>query len=91
MHQYLIFSIARPIECIPDQNNSVSIGLMINNELKKRIGFWEDDNIPVKIVNQTCERCPIENCKERAVPAIYIEKENKIKLAEEKIKELSAS
>lgn len=88
-NEYLVISIARPIECLPGQNNSVSIGIMINNELKKRINFWSDESIPLKIVNQTCERCPIENCEVREVPAVHIEKERRIKLAEEKINHLS--
>ena len=88
-NEYLVISVARLIECIPNQNNSVSIGIMINNELKKKINFWNDESVPLKIVNQTCERCTIENCEVRAVPAVHIEKERKIQLAEEKLKLLN--
>lgn len=59
-----------------------------HNELKKRIHFGDNENIPVKTANQTCGRCPIPDCKVRAAKAIHIEKENKTLLAEEKIKEM---
>lgn len=76
-NEYLIISVAKPLENIPNQNNSVSIGILINNELKKRIRFWDDENIPIRIVNQTCERCPIEDCKERAAAPVMFEKAEK--------------
>jgi len=88
-NEYLILATARSIEPIPDFNNSVSIGIKIDNDLKKKINFWDDDSIPLKIVNQTCERCPLEKCEVRAVPAIYIEKEKRERSAEKKIRSLS--
>ena len=88
-NEYLIIATARSLESVPDYNNSVSIGIMINNDLKKKINFWNDDSISLKIVNQTCERCPVEKCEVRSAPAIHIEKEKRERLAEEKIKSLS--
>lgn len=88
-NEYLIISVAKPLENIADQNNSVSIGILVNNELKKRIHFWDDPAITVKIVNQTCERCPIENCKERAAKPVIFEKEKERKKLEKAIFEMT--
>lgn len=84
-NEYLIISVARPLENIPGQNNSVSIGILINNELKKRIRFWNDDRIPVRFVNQTCERCPAEDCRERVSPPMHVERVKKSERLEEAI------
>lgn len=89
-NEYLMISVAKPLENIPDQNNSVSIGILVNNELKKRIRFWNDENIPLKIVNQTCERCPIENCKERAAKPSIVEKEKKLEELKKAITNIGA-
>lgn len=87
-NEYLIISVAKPLENIPDQNNSVSIGILMNNELKKRIRFWEDKNIPARVVNQTCERCPAEDCRERVSLPLEFEKAKKSEMREEAIAEL---
>ncbi len=88
-NEYLIISVARPIENLPERNNSVSIGILVNNELKKKIRFWDDEKIPVVTVNQTCERCAIDHCRERAAPPFFVEKEKKDALLKEAILKLT--
>jgi DNA-binding transcriptional MerR regulator len=45
---------------------------LVNNDLKKRIKFWNDENIPLKQVNESCERCSLTDCEVRAAqPVIY--------------------
>lgn len=65
---YFIISIARPMYPISGTNTSVSVGIHINDTFKKNVAFWQDKNIPNIDVNESCEVCPLENCKERAAP-----------------------
>ncbi|MEQ8470718.1 MAG: helix-turn-helix domain-containing protein [Marinoscillum sp.] len=71
-NEYLCLSIAFPNVSNPEEAVSVTIGFLVDANLTKRIKFLNDDQIPKKLVNTTCERCPIMNCKERAVePHVY--------------------
>jgi len=64
--EYLCFTIARPAHPTPDTNVSVTIGFSVNEQLQKSIAFLND--VPIREVSQTCQRCPINDCKERAAP-----------------------
>ena len=75
--EYLCFTIARPAYEIPSLHVSVTIGILLNDESKSVIQFWEDPTISYREVNNTCERCPITDCTERVVPATIIEKRDK--------------
>ena len=52
---------------------SVTLGLLITEQLQKQINFLNDPTIPEVIVNKTCERCAIQDCQERAAPANILE------------------
>ena len=43
--EYLCLTIARPAHPTPDTNISVTLGLLVNDELKRKIKFWNDPNI----------------------------------------------
>jgi hypothetical protein len=58
-------------------NYSVVIGFILNKELKKRIRFWQDKQIPSDIVNVTCESCPIFDCEQRKAEPWRIKMEQK--------------
>ena len=81
--EYFCITIARPGHPTPDTNISVTIGFYINDKLKETIRFWDDDNIPSRWVNVTCERCPAVDCEQRAVPASIIAHNEKIKNMED--------
>jgi XRE family transcriptional regulator, fatty acid utilization regulator len=70
--EYLILSFAKPIVFGSDRHNSVAIGLLITDQLKKKIKFWNDPQIPVRMVGETCERCLATDCKERVEKPLYI-------------------
>lgn len=76
--EYLCFTIARPSYPAPNKNVSVTIGLLINSELKKNIQFMDDPAIPSRAVNTTCERCALTHCEERAEQPFIIEKKKNI-------------
>ncbi len=75
--EYLCFTLARPAYPAPNRNVSVTLGLLLTPELKNSIRFWNDPSIPVREVNQTCERCSLSDCEERAAPASINEKREK--------------
>ncbi|MCH7721760.1 MAG: helix-turn-helix transcriptional regulator [Bacteroidetes bacterium] len=86
--QYLTISIARINKMIDDNLSSVTIGFLVNDKLKQIIKFWNDPKIKVKVVNDTCERCVIADCKERIAPPVAAEEKTKfdnIKTALEKL------
>lgn len=66
--EYFCITIARPGDPTPDVNISLTIGFLINDKFKENVTFWNDDNIPLRVVNNTCERCKVEDCEERAMP-----------------------
>jgi len=66
-NEYLCLSIAFPNVSNPEEAVSVTIGFLVDGALERRIKFLRDPNIVRREVNTTCERCPIMDCKERAV------------------------
>ena len=56
---------------------SVTLGLALDEDLKKIMTFWDDPKIQEKTVGKTCETCPISDCLERAVPASLLKSKEK--------------
>ena len=80
--QYFSISISRRNSLTIGNYTSVTVGFLINDDFRKKVNFWNDKSVPVKIVNNTCERCTIPDCKERVAPAVVAgrqEKHDKIK------------
>lgn len=75
-NEYLCITLARPLNRKPELSSSVTIGFLINNDLKKRVKFWDDAHIPAKQVNESCERCPLTDCNERAAQPVMYNREN---------------
>ena len=70
--EYLCFTVAR--QSSNGRNASLTIGILIDAEAKKRIRFLNDSTIPSREVSTTCERCAITNCAERATPPLVIQR-----------------
>ncbi len=63
--EYLCFTLARA--GTPTQVAlSVTVGLRCDEQLQQHVRFLADPALPFRIVNETCERCPIEGCESRA-------------------------
>ncbi len=86
--EYFCITIAAPGNPTPDINISVTIGFLVNDKFKETIRFWNDDNIPIQIVNNTCERCQVEDCEERVAEPIIVQKEAKEEEVEQIIAQL---
>jgi len=84
-NEYLCITLARPLNRWPQLNHSVTIGLLINNELKKRLAFLSDPKIILRLVNESCERCPLTDCKERAAAPVIYDKAEKTKQLEDEL------
>lgn len=84
--RYLMISFARPMKLTKETNLSISIGLIINDKLKKKVNFIDDKNIKSWDVNNTCERCNAKDCSERVSPPYILEKEAKVNAMKKSIR-----
>jgi hypothetical protein len=90
--EYFIMSVAFPNISNPSESISVTIGLLNDATLKKRLNFIDQDHtIPRKSVNVTCERCAEVDCTVRAVPALVHQRLQAERAAEAKIVKLLAT
>ncbi|GAA3999443.1 hypothetical protein GCM10022408_08010 [Hymenobacter fastidiosus] len=74
--EYLCLTLARAGSAT-EPAVSVTIGLLCDENLKQKVRFLEDPAIPLKIVNETCERCPIPDCEVRAAAPLEIERQQR--------------
>jgi len=73
-NEYLTISIAKNSTLLENTNYSVTLGFLINDELKQKISFASDPGIIKKLINDTCERCQLTDCKERIASPNAFEK-----------------
>lgn len=74
--EYLCITLARPGYPSPEQNVSLTLGLLINEDVKRAIKWLEDPAIQFREVHTTCERCSLSDCNERSAgPSIVRKKE----------------
>lgn len=88
--EYLTFTIARPAYPSPNRDVSVTIGLQIDAHLRKKIKFLDDAAIPNEAVGVTCERCAIQDCKERVSPPLRLEERARRQKIQQALAEISA-
>lgn len=74
---YLCITIAKPSHTDRDNSSSVTIGLLVNDKLKRLFRFLNDPNLVAKDVHTTCERCGISDCGARAVPPTVLQHHRK--------------
>ena len=86
--EYLSFTLSRAAHPAPGRNVSVTIGLLLDDSIRQKIKFWNDPAIIVREVNNTCQRCPIEDCADRAAPATIVERRQRTKRIQDKLEEL---
>lgn len=87
--KYLVFASATKDPFKEDYYRSISIGLLINKQLERKVKFLEDPKIVTRNVGVTCERCAITDCKDRKVPPIALEKSAKNQKIEKIVEELN--
>ena len=72
--KYLVFTSATKDPFKGNQYRSISIGLLLNKQLTRRLAFLEDKSIKTQDVGLTCERCSIKNCDLRQSSPTILEK-----------------
>lgn len=71
-NRYLCITIAKPKSKQSTEMVSVTLGLMLDKPMLQLMRFVNDPAIDTRMVNTTCERCAISNCKERAAAPLHI-------------------
>ena len=76
-NRYLCISIAKPLDKDCKEAVSVTIGLLIDQNLVHTMPFVNHPEITVRTVHTTCERCGIMDCLERVeAPVVLAELES---------------
>ena len=78
----------RPNSPTPENNVSVTLGIQVDIASQKRIRFLRSNDIPLEIVNETCERCSLMDCHDRVAPPTVLEGMKRQDLIQKKLKEL---
>ncbi|WP_440999389.1 helix-turn-helix domain-containing protein [Fodinibius sp. SL11] len=86
-NEYLCISFARPLALNSDINSCITLGLLYNKTLKKNITFANNLDVKTRVVNESCERCPIADCEERAADPFISQQENKQTKREEALQQ----
>ena len=87
--KYLVLSSATKDPFKENQYRSISVGLLINKQLQRKLNFLGDPKIITQNVGITCERCVIKDCNVRQVPALVLDKATKNKKIEKIVEELN--
>jgi transcriptional regulator with XRE-family HTH domain len=87
--EYLCFAVAKPGHPTPNRNVSVILGIQLDDHARQTVRFWDDPAIQRRLVNVTCERCPLTDCLERAAPPAALEKREERKRMQEVLKKLT--
>ena len=86
--EYLCFTMARPANAQSPYNVSLTIGMVIDDELRSKINFVDDPSIKQVEVHTTCERCRISNCAERSAPPTVVARQKRRKAMGQRLREL---
>lgn len=73
---YFCLSMSRPQAQSNGKFSSVTIGLLVNEQLRERFRFLSDPALPQRQVHTTCERCGITDCEARARPPLILEEKS---------------
>jgi transcriptional regulator with XRE-family HTH domain len=87
--EYVIISFAKPSMAGSQTNNSITIGLLLTPHLKKKVAFWNDPAIPIRMVGETCERCPAADCRERVAEPKILQQSQHISVMKTALEALS--
>ncbi len=75
--EYFSISLAHPHTLEPAMLSCVTIGFLVNDALRAAVKFWNDDALPTQLVGDTCERCAIAGCQERATAPVLHDREER--------------
>lgn len=81
-NEFLTITVAKKSSFLENTNFSITLSILLTNEIRKKINFCDDPEIPSVTVNDTCERCNIQNCAERVAQPVEYER----KIRDEELK-----
>jgi hypothetical protein len=87
--EYLCFTIAKPNTPNDKESVSVTLGILVDDNLRQQFRFLADEKVKRRLVNTTCEHCSMPDCELRAIAPFVIEKQNEQREVETMLKELS--
>ncbi|MEZ4847968.1 MAG: XRE family transcriptional regulator [Bacteroidia bacterium] len=87
-NEYLTICITRPNSPTPESNVSVSMGIQIDAAAKRRIRFLNNNELPIEMVNETCQKCSLMDCEQRVAPPSVLESAKSQELIQKKLEEL---
>lgn len=87
-NKYLCISLAWRNNSSPDVYISVTIGFLADQELVSKLKFANDPGIHQQLVHTTCERCSIQDCKQRAAAPVMLDAQKQADQIEEALREL---
>ncbi len=88
--EYLLLSIARPPYRPGGRLAAMELGILLDKNSRTKIRALAE-RLPLDIVNKTCERCPLDDCKERIAPPHLARERQKQKRVFEIIDEILSS
>ncbi len=73
--EFFNISVVYPSHTLKNSLFSITLGILINDEFKEQVHYWNDAQIARVDVNETCERCPLneDQCSERVAPPVLFE------------------
>lgn len=86
--KYLVLSSATQDPFKENRYRSVSIGLLVNKQLDKKMKFLQASNIATYRVGVTCETCDVVDCEVRKAPPIMLQKVEKNQKIEQAVNQL---
>ena len=86
--RYLVLSSATQDPFKENQYRSISIGLLINKQLERKLKFLDDPKIKSIAVGVTCETCSIKDCEVRQAPPLLLQREEKNKETQKVVEDL---
>lgn len=87
--QYLVLASATKDPFKAKQYRSVSVGIEVNSQLRKKIQFAHHKSLKTISVGVTCERCAITDCDLRQAQPIVLKAQNKELKTANVVKEIS--
>jgi len=76
-NSYFCLSIAQPSMTNTDESYSFTIGILVDEKLRRLFKFLGDSTVKRKEVHTTCERCPISDCAARVFPPVFLQQEKR--------------
>lgn len=86
---WLCLGLARSSAFEPGTHVGLMIGVLLNKDALTRLPFASVASIPEERTGLTCERCPIDDCQERAAPPRILQDKQRRRELREVLRKLS--